>query len=72
VTGLKALKNLKILSLGRNCLKKMDGIGMLCFPQFLGARACVMHRSIFVPYSTPPRSLLLEPSTVLYPRIRES
>jgi hypothetical protein len=28
VTGLKALKNLKILSLGRNCLKKMDGIGI--------------------------------------------
>jgi hypothetical protein len=26
ITGLKALKNLKILSIGRNCLKKFDGL----------------------------------------------
>ena len=30
ITGLKALKNLKILSIGRNCLKKFDGVGLLC------------------------------------------
>ena len=29
ITGLKALKNLKILSIGRNCLKKFDGVGLL-------------------------------------------
>ena len=34
VTGLKALKKLKVLSLGRNCLKKFDGIGTLDWVSF--------------------------------------
>jgi Leucine-rich repeat (LRR) protein len=38
ITGLKALKNLKILSIGRNLIKKFDGIGQSASM----AHACVV------------------------------
>ena len=48
ITGLKALKNLKILSIGRNCLKKFDGVGLLCISSVSLCLAMFFHTFPFV------------------------
>jgi dynein light chain 1 len=46
VTGLKGLKSLKILSLGRNLIKKFDGIGPTFFVSIRQNLHALFHRSL--------------------------